>query len=121
MDLTTLLMLAVMGAALYFLMIRPQQKRAKDQQNMLNSLQPGSRVMTVSGILGTVKHVGQRQVIIEVSPDVEMTVVKAAISTQPVDDEFEYTDEPAETASEAELEPAPDAEPEATTPGSAQN
>ena len=99
-----ILMVALMGAALYFLMIRPQQKRAKEQQNLLNSLQPGSRVMTVSGILGTVKHVGQKQVILEVSPDVEMTVVKAAISTQPVEDEFEYADEPAELPSGAAAE-----------------
>jgi len=91
-----LLMLALMGAALYFLMIRPQQKRVKEQKDMMDALAPGARVMTVSGILGTVKHVGQNQVILEVSPGVELTVVKAALSTQSVVDEFEYADEAAD-------------------------
>lgn len=92
-DITsTLLMFALMGAALYFLMIRPQQKRAKEQQNLLSSLEVGSRVMTASGILGTIKYVGDKQIILEIAPGVEMTVVKAAISTQRVEDEFEYDD-----------------------------
>lgn len=90
---STLLMVAMMGAALYFLMIRPQQRRAKEQKEVLSALGDGSRVMLVSGIVGTVRHLGEKQAIIEVAPGVEMTVVKAAISTQPVEDEFEYVDE----------------------------
>ena len=90
---STLLMVALMGAALYFLMIRPQQRRAKEQKAVLSALGDGSRVMLVSGIVGTVRHLGEKQAIIEVAPRVEMTVVKAAISTQPVEDEFEYVDE----------------------------
>ena len=91
---STLLMVALMGAALYFLMIRPQQRRTKEQKDALSALTDGSRVMLVSGIVGTVRHLGEKQAIIEVAPGVEMTVVKAAISTQPVEDEFEYVDEP---------------------------
>lgn len=90
---STLLMVAMMGAALYFLMIRPQQRRAKEQKEVLSALGDGSRVMLVSGIVGTVRHLGEKQAIIEVAPGVEMTVVKAAISTQPVEDEFEYVDD----------------------------
>lgn len=93
-DLTsTLMMVALMGAAFYFLLIRPQKKRAKEQQDKLSRLEPGTRVMTVSGIVGTVKHVGDKQVIVELAPGVEMTVVKQAISTQAVEDEFEYADD----------------------------
>lgn len=101
----TVLMIIVMGAALYFLMIRPQQKRVKEQKELIDSLVPGSRVMTASGILGTIKHVGQNQVILEVSPGFEITVVKAALSTQAVVDEFEYADEEADAIeTEGDLE-----------------
>jgi Preprotein translocase subunit YajC len=57
------------------------------------ALEAGARVMTISGIVGTIKHLGEKQAILEISPGVEMTVVKGAISMQPVDDEFEYADE----------------------------
>ncbi len=92
MDWTTILMVIVVVAALYFLMIRPQRKRAKEQKEHMASLQPGSRVMTVHGIFGTIVHMGERQAIIEISPGVELTILKQAISNQPVQDEFEYDD-----------------------------
>ncbi len=98
----TVLLIVVMGAAVYFLMIRPQQKRAKEQQNLMSALEPGARVMTVSGIIGTIKYLGDKQAIIEISPGVEMTVDKRAISTQKVEDEFEYADDDAEPAAELE-------------------
>lgn len=91
--LSTVLLFAVMGGALYFLMIRPQQKRQKEQQAAMSALEPGSRVMLISGILATVKYLGDKQAVVEVSPGVEMTVDKRAISSQPVEDEFEYADD----------------------------
>ena len=99
------LWLAIAGVALYFIMIRPQQKRAKEQQAKIKALEPGARVMTVSGIIGTVKHLGEKQAILELAPGVEITVVKQAISTQPVEDEFEYADadDDVETAAADEL------------------
>ncbi|MFT4294849.1 MAG: preprotein translocase subunit YajC [Micropruina sp.] len=94
-DLSTLLMLVLMGAAFYFLLIRPQQKRAKKQQEMTNSLASGTRVMLSSGVFGTIRHLGERQAIIEIAPGIEMTVVKQAIvkTLTPEDDEFEYSDD----------------------------
>ncbi|MCA0294046.1 MAG: preprotein translocase subunit YajC [Actinobacteria bacterium] len=115
---STVLLFVLMGAVLYFLMIRPQQKRAKEQQNLMNGLAEGSRVMLISGILGTIKHLGEKQAVVEISPGVEMTVDKRAFSSQPVVDEFEYAadddevdaDEPEGTEA-ATVEPT---EPEAT-------
>ncbi len=112
---STVLMLVLMGAAFYFLLIRPQQKRAKQQQEMTNSLQPGTRVMLSSGVFGTIRHLGERQAIIEIAPGIEMTVIKQAVvkTLKPEDDEFEYSDDdqvsddaPAEPAFEA-AEPSP--------------
>lgn len=99
----TILLIAMMGAVVYFLMIRPQQRKAKEQQKLMSELAPGARVMTISGIVGTIKYLGDKQAILEVSPGVEMTIDKRALSTQPVVDEFEYADEDAEPTT-AELE-----------------
>ena len=93
MDYGTILMIVAVIALFYFMLIRPQQKRAKEQKNLVEAIKPGDRVMTISGIVGTIRHLGEKQAIIEISPGVEMTVVKGAISTQPVEDEFEYSDD----------------------------
>jgi len=93
MDWSTIAMIALMGGAVYFLMIRPQQKKAKETAALMSSLEPGSRVMTISGIVGTIKYLGDKQAILEVSPGVEITMDKRALSTQPVVDEFEYADD----------------------------
>ena len=117
MDYGTIAMIALMGGAVYFLMIRPQQKRAKETAALMSSLEPGSRVMTISGIVGTIKYLGEKQAILEVSPGVEITVDKRALSTQPVVDEFEYADDAdpelttGETAALTGEVTAPDVEP----------
>ncbi|MCA0251581.1 MAG: preprotein translocase subunit YajC [Actinobacteria bacterium] len=105
----TIVMVALMGAALYFLLLRPQQKRAKEQQAKMAALEAGARIMTISGIVGTIRHLGEKQAIIEVAPGVEFTIDKRAISTQPVEDEFEYVDDAAGEVTDAEaIEPVSD-------------
>jgi preprotein translocase subunit YajC len=105
LDLPTILMLVGVVALFYFMLVRPQQKRAKQQQELMSALKAGDRVMTISGIVGTVRHLGEKQAIIEVSPGVEMTVVKGAISSQPVEDEFEYAEDGEAELVEADPEP----------------
>ena len=97
MDLATLAMIAALAVLGYFMLIRPQQKRAKEQAALMKSLEPGTRVMMSGGVYGTLRHVGEKQVVVEVSPGVEMTFVKQAI-VRPLkddEDEFEYDDAPA--------------------------
>jgi preprotein translocase subunit YajC len=99
-------MVAVLIVVGYFLIIRPQQKRAKEAKELQASLQTGSRVMMSGGILGTLRHLGEKQVVVEVSPGVELTFVRQAIIRPLKDDEdeFEYADitEPATDALPAE-------------------
>jgi preprotein translocase subunit YajC len=94
MDPLTLAMVAVLIVVGYFLIIRPQQKRAKEQKALQDSLQAGSRVMMSGGIFGTLRHLGEKQVVVEVSPGVELTFVRQAIIRPLKDDEdeFEYAD-----------------------------
>jgi preprotein translocase subunit YajC len=102
----TLLLLVGVAVLFYFMLVRPQQKRAKEQQQKMSSLAEGDRVMTISGIVGTIRYLGEKQVILEISPGVEMTVVKAAVSSQPVEDEFEYAaDGSVEQVTEPEADP----------------
>lgn len=94
-TLSTLLMLAVMGGAFYLLLIRPAQKKQKAQRTMVDALVPGARVMTTAGVLATIRHMGERQAVIEIAPGVEMTVLKQALMrvVPAEEEEFEYTDD----------------------------
>jgi preprotein translocase subunit YajC len=76
---STLVMIALMVFAFYFLILRPQKKRQQAIQNTLNSLEPGSRVLLGSGLFGTIVSLGDRQAVLEISPGVELTVLKQAI------------------------------------------
>ena len=113
MPFDLIFMMIALFAVMYFLMIRPQQKRAKQHQDMQSSLSVGSRVLLTSGMFGTVAHVGERQIIVELAPGVEVTVLKGNVARTVTadDEEFEFTDESAgEELTEdatAELESAP--------------
>lgn len=61
--------LAVMVAIFYFLLIRPQKKRQKAMQNMLDALQVGDKVVTAGGIMGKVYSIKEDSVVIETSQD----------------------------------------------------
>jgi preprotein translocase subunit YajC len=79
-SLTTFALIALMAVAFYFLILRPQKKRQQEQQKTMSSMTPGARVMTGSGLFGTVVSVGEKQVVIEISPGVHLTLLKPAIS-----------------------------------------
>ena len=76
---------ALMIVAFYFLLIRPQQKRSKDQRAMMEALKSGDEVITSGGVLGKVNKVTDQYVVIEVGNvvgsggAVEMTIQKAAV------------------------------------------
>ncbi len=65
----------------YFMVLRPQQKRAKELNAMLAALQKGDEVATAGGVLGRVVKVGESYVSVEVAEGVELNVQKAAIQT----------------------------------------
>lgn len=85
---SSLIMIALMVVVFYFLLIRPQRKRQQEQSQMQNSLTPGSRIMTTTGLFATVVAIDADDVILEIAPGVETRWVKAAIGRvlTPVDD-----------------------------------
>lgn len=76
-----LLPLVAMFVIFYFLLIRPQQKRAKDQKMMLEALKRGDEVVTSSGMLGRVSNIADDIVTVEVAPEIKIRFQKSAIAS----------------------------------------
>ncbi len=64
----------------YFLLIRPQQKRAKEQKAMLGALQKGDEVVTAGGIVGKIGKLTDQYAALEVAPNVEITVQRQSVA-----------------------------------------
>jgi preprotein translocase subunit YajC len=97
--------LVLIFVVFYFLLIRPQQKRAKQHKEMLAQLRRGDRIVTGSGIYGTVtKVVSETEVVVEIAEGVRVRMVRASIQdilskTEPVaaaKEEPEAEDKPAQ-------------------------
>ncbi len=78
----TILMLIVMVAIMYFLMIRPENKRKKKAQEMRDSLKKGDVITSIGGIVGKIVAVNAETIVIETSDDrVRMELTKWAVSS----------------------------------------
>jgi len=71
----------LMFVLLYFLMIRPQMKRAKDQKQMVEALQKGDEVITAGGVVGRISRLADGYVILEIAPNTEISVQRTAVQT----------------------------------------
>jgi preprotein translocase subunit YajC len=87
----------------YFLLIRPQQKRAKAHKELIKNVRRGDRVVTSGGIIGNVtKVLNDTEVMLEIAEGVRVRVLRGTISevmakTEPVDSGKDDADEPAKT------------------------
>jgi preprotein translocase subunit YajC len=125
---STLILIALMVVAFYFLIMRPQRKRQQTLAKTLSELTPGTRVMLGSGLFGTVVGVGSKQVVLEISPGNELTVLKQAVARVVTEDdedlEADEADDLADLQPDEVAEPEepttvnPESEPPATGPGS---
>lgn len=79
-SLTTFAPLILMFVVMYFLMIRPQQKRQKELRAMMDALAKGDEVITVGGMLGRVVKVTDTYVTVEVAAGTEVVVQKNAVT-----------------------------------------
>lgn len=79
-----MIMLALMFAVIYFLLIRPQQKRQKKQQKMISELKKGDRVITTGGMIGTVIGFGDKEniVVLKFGENTKIEFLKSSISGQ---------------------------------------
>jgi preprotein translocase subunit YajC len=74
-------MMVVMFAVFYFLLIRPQQKKAKDHQKMLSAIQKGAEIVTNGGIIGRVTGISDKTLTIEISEKVRVRVLRSQVSS----------------------------------------
>ncbi len=78
---TAFVPLILMFVIFYFLLIRPQQKKAKEHQNMINSLKKGDRVITSGGIHGTIVSLDETSINLEISDNVKIKVNRGNVGT----------------------------------------
>ena len=75
----SMILIVLMFGVLYFLMIRPQMKRAKEHKTMLEALQKGDEVITSGGVLGRITKLGESYVTVEIAPNVEVQLQRPAV------------------------------------------
>ena len=81
-------MLVLMLAVFYFMLIRPENKRKKEAEEMRSAVKTGDRITTIGGIMGTVVHVKEDRVVMETGADqVRIEIAKWAISSNDTADE----------------------------------
>ena len=79
---STMLMLVIMIGVFYFMLIRPENKRKKEAEQMRSSVKKGDKITTIGGIVGTVVDVKENNIVIETSADqVRIELAKWALST----------------------------------------
>lgn len=74
-------MMLIMFAIIYFLMIRPEQKKQKKRREMLSELKKGDRVVTAGGIHGTVGNVKEDSIMVKVADNVVLEFAKASVTS----------------------------------------
>jgi preprotein translocase subunit YajC len=79
-NLLTRLPILIMFVVFYFLLIRPQQKQQKQRQAMLKALQKGDKVITNSGIYGTLTELNERTVRVKIAENVIVRMSRAGIA-----------------------------------------
>lgn len=81
-DFTQFIPLVAIFAIFYFLIIRPQQARMKEHQNMMSALKKGDRVVTGGGIIGTVVHApeGAAEITVDLNDTTRVSVLRATIA-----------------------------------------
>jgi preprotein translocase subunit YajC len=90
-----IVLIVVFGGLVYFMMIRPMKKQQQQQAEMQQALGPGARVLMQNGMIGTIRAMGDKQMVVELAPGTEVTVLKQVVARvlKPEEEEFEYSDE----------------------------
>lgn len=79
-GMNSLIMIALMFGVFYFLLIRPQQKKAREHQKMIDSIGKGSEIVTNGGLIGRVSGVADKVLTIEISEKVRVRVLRSQVA-----------------------------------------
>lgn len=116
-PLVSFLPLILIGGVFYFLLIRPQQRRAKAQRALVQSAEVGDEIVTTSGIFGTILDIDEDDDVltVEIAPGTQIRMVRAGIGRRITEDTYEDYDE-----DEDDVEPDDDHGGEQDGPGDQQ-
>jgi preprotein translocase subunit YajC len=78
---STVIMFGLIIVIFYFMILRPQQKRQKDRQKLMDSLEKGDKVVTIGGAHGTVIGLEEKTVLVQIADNVKVKYERSAIST----------------------------------------
>jgi len=81
-PLPTFIFMGAIFLVMYFFMIRPQSKKAKDQKNFINDIKKGDKVVTIGGIHGRVLKVNEDSFMVEVDSNTKLKIEKSVISLE---------------------------------------
>jgi preprotein translocase subunit YajC len=87
-----LLPLLLLPVLMYFLLIRPQQRKVREQQALLSAVEVGDEVMTTSGMYGYINIIDGDTVWLEIAPNVEIRISKGAIARRVIPDDATTTE-----------------------------
>lgn len=79
-DLMAFLPMIAIFVVFYFLLIRPQQKKAKEARAMLDALQKGDEIVTAGGVLGKISKLGDQYLTVEIASGTEIMVQRGAVA-----------------------------------------
>ena len=119
MDYMGIVLLVIFAAFIYLMIIRPQQKRMREQMELMRGLRVGDEVMTSSGIFGTIAELEEDTVLLEVAEEVLVRMAKSAVTrvfTEHEEPEEEVEEEPEGLEEEEEAEGAGEGESEGEEP-----
>ncbi len=77
----TIVMFGLMFLILYFMIIRPQQKRSKDRQKMLDALKKGDKVLTSGGIHGTIVGLEDKTLLVQIADNVKVKLDRGSVAS----------------------------------------
>ena len=90
---TALIFLVGLLVLFWLLIVTPQRRRRRQQEALIEELEPGDEVLTVGGLLGTVREVGEHEVVLEIATETRVRVAKSAVSGR-IEPEAEPTETP---------------------------
>ncbi len=85
-GLSSLIFLGLLVAVFYFMLIRPQKRRMQEHRQLIDSVDAGDTIVTMSGMYGTVKSIGDEDVELEISPGTTVRLLKNAIGRRVTED-----------------------------------
>ena len=74
-------MFAILGVMFYFLLIRPQQKQRKEQENLLKNVKTGDKILMSNGMYGIVTNVKEKTLMVKIAENVKVEVLKSAVGS----------------------------------------